>query len=66
MKSRRIAVYRYKSRWPVSEFLPRWGTRDAIASLDGCIPLAKTRREVAPSLLDEDGFVRMEAEQAGF
>lgn len=58
----KVTVYRYKSRWAQPDFLPAWGTREAIAKLDGCIPLAATARRVRASDLDDDGFVRLEAE----
>lgn len=61
-RTRKVTVYRYKSRWPQPDFLPAWGTREAIAMLDGCIPLAASARNVAPSALDGDGFVTLDAE----
>lgn len=56
-RSRQVSVYRYRSRWPVPEFLPAWGTLDAIAMIDGCIPMRPTRRRVDASLLDAEGFL---------
>lgn len=56
-KPRQVAVYRYHPRWPVPEYLPAWGTLDAIAMIDGCIPLLPTGRRVDASLLDSDGFL---------
>lgn len=61
-RTRKVTVYRYKSRWPQPDFLPSWGTREAIAMLDGCIPLAASARHVAFSALDGDGFVTLDAE----
>lgn len=55
--SRRVAVYRYKPRWPIPDFLPEWGTEDAIASIDGCVLLLPTERQVDASELDPDGFL---------
>lgn len=62
---RKVAVYRYKARWPLAGFLPAWGTREAIASLDGCIPIGPSMREVAASEVDADGFVRFESDFEG-
>lgn len=56
-KSRHVSVYRYRSRWPVPEFLPAWGTLEAIALIDGCIPMRPTRRRVDASLVDAEGFL---------
>ncbi|HUJ01969.1 MAG TPA: hypothetical protein VLY46_17135 [Usitatibacter sp.] len=60
--SRKVSVYRYKSRWPLPGFLPTWGTREAIASLDGCIPIGPSAREVCASEVDADGFLRWESD----
>lgn len=58
MKSQRHApVYRYKSTWQTPQFLPEWGTLDAIAILDGCIPIGRSARLVPISELDSDGFL---------
>jgi hypothetical protein len=64
--SRKVAVYRYKARWPLPGFLPARGTREAIATLDGCIPLGPTEREVAAAEVDAEGFLRFESELDGF
>lgn len=54
----RARVYRYKSVWSRPDFLPAWGTREAIAMLDGCVPIASTERDVPAADLDPDGFLR--------
>lgn len=56
-KSRRVFVYRYRPRWQVPEFLPAWGTLEAIALIDGCIPMRPTRRRVDASQVDAEGFL---------
>lgn len=56
-RPRRIAIYRYRPRWPVPEYLPAWGTLEAIANIGGCIPMRPTERHVDASLLDDDGFL---------
>ena len=56
-RARRVPVYRYRSSWPIPEFLPAWGTLDAIATIDGCTPMRPTERLVDRSLLDPEGFL---------
>lgn len=58
--SRRIVVYRYKARWPMPEFLPKWGTWDAIRGLDGCIPIGSSARQVPASDINPDGFLPLD------
>jgi hypothetical protein len=52
-----VFVYRYKQIGPQPDFLPQWGTREAIALLDGCIAIRPSERRVDASLVDADGFV---------
>jgi len=63
--SRKVAVYRYKARGPLPGFLPAWETRDAIACLDGCIPVGSSACEFAASEVDADGFPRCESDFDG-
>ena len=56
-RTRRAEVYRYRARWPLPEYLPQWGTLEAIATIDGSIPMRPTRRMVDATLLDPDGFM---------
>ncbi len=53
----RVEVYRYKRCGPHPEFLPEWGTLEAIASLDRCIAIRPTRCVVDARRLDPDGFL---------
>jgi hypothetical protein len=55
-RSRTVPVYRYKRLWAAPEFLPEWGTRDAISAIE-CIPLRPTERTIDASYLDKDGFL---------
>ena len=55
--ARRVPVYRYKPRWPIPDFMPAWGTEDAIPSIDGCVAMMPTVRHVDASELDADGFL---------
>jgi hypothetical protein len=52
-----VFVYLYKRIGPQPEFLPQWGTPEAIAQLDGCIAITRSARRVRADLLDADGFV---------
>lgn len=52
-----VVVYRYKARWHAPEYLPRWGTWEAIGQLDGCIPIGTSARQVPAAEVDDDGFL---------
>lgn len=56
-RPRMVPVYRYKSLWSMPDYIPEWGTRDAIANLDGCVLIARSERLVRTSALDADGFL---------
>lgn len=58
---RQVIVYRYKARWPVPEYLPKWGTWNAIAALDGCIPIGSSARHVPATVVDAEGFLTLDA-----
>jgi hypothetical protein len=55
-RSKTVTVYRYKRRWAAPEYLPEWGTRDAISAIE-CIPLRQTERSINAAYLDVDGFL---------
>jgi hypothetical protein len=55
-RPRTVTVYRYKRRWAAPEYLPEWGTRDAISAIE-YIPLRPSERQVNASYLDGDGFL---------
>jgi hypothetical protein len=52
-----VFVYLYKRIGPQPEFLPQWGTLEAVAQLDGCIAITRSARRVDASLVDADGFL---------
>jgi hypothetical protein len=52
-----VFVYLYKRIGPQPEFLPQWGTLEAIAQLDRCVAITRSARRVDASLVDADGFL---------
>ena len=55
----KVTVYRLRRIAEGRDVSPKhmWGTREAIASLHGCIPDESTAREVHRKLLDSHGFL---------
>lgn len=53
----KVAVYLYRRPGPGPGLEPQWGTLEAIAKLDDCVPITRSARKVDPSLLDSDGFL---------
>lgn len=55
----KVTVYRFVRGTQGQGGSPRhmWGTREAIATLDGCVPVESSAREVHRKLLDPHGFL---------
>lgn len=58
MDDQKLAVYRFQFKTAGQLISPghMWGTRDAIATLRDCEPIATTERTVNRKLLDMAGF----------
>ena len=58
MEDRDQQVFRFTYRTAGSDISPghMWGTREAIATLRGCVPIEDTARSVHAKLLDAAGF----------
>lgn len=53
----KVAVYLFRRQDPGPKIAPQWGTLEAIAQLDNCVPITRSARRVDPALLDTDGFL---------
>ena len=53
---KRVPVYLYRRSVRAAPE-PDWGTMTAILALDGCEPIARSARLVAPDALESSGFL---------
>lgn len=53
----KVAVFLYRRSEPGGGEHPKWGTLEAIARLDDCVPITRSARRIDKGLLDAEGFL---------